>query len=329
MIWGRPCACPNQMRYDLISIASKIPLVGEVAGALLASGQTGKVLAAVDHADYLLTDTGDLFWLVGRESPMHPRCIQWPAPLPRLTVDSPFSIQGRSIQIEAGMKLDLSSSQVWKSSLLPVGKVIDIELLPSILIACIDNYLSIETPIGFGSFILPIFQQLKGQVSLSDFQPGTLVTMAAWSAVERIAQACMSHDLPGVLDQAETLVGLGEGLTPSGDDFLGGLFFARYLLAYAYPHLSYLVSFDLFDWVGAVQPRTNLISFVLLRDNAVGHALDPLNRFGLAFLTNGSMEDANSAVSDLIKVGHSSGWSLLAGFLVGMLLAFKSDLART
>jgi hypothetical protein len=329
MIWGRPCACPNQMRFDLISIAGKIPLVGEVAGTLLASGQTGKVLAAVDHADYLLTGSGDLFWLVSRESPMHPRCIQWPALLPRLAVDSPFSIQGRSIQIEAGMKLDLSGSQVWKSSLLPVGKVIDIELLPSILIAFIDNFLSMETPIGFGSFILPIFQKLKGQASLGDFQPGTMVTMAAWPAVERIAEACLSHDLPGVLDQAETLVGLGEGLTPSGDDFMGGLFFARFLLARSYPHLAYLESFDLFEWIGAVQPRTNLISFFLLRDNALGHALDPLNRFGLALLTNKSMENANSASSDLTKVGHSTGWSLLAGFLVGMLLAFKSDTART
>jgi hypothetical protein len=122
------------------------------------------------------------------------------------------------------------------------------------------------------------------------------------------------------------LIGLGEGLTPSGDDFLGGLLFARHLLSCSYPHLLYLELSNLTEWIDANQPRTNLISFVLLKDNAAGYALDPLNRLGIALLTNQTVENANFAASDLLSVGHSTGWSLLTGFLVGMLLTFTDYL---
>jgi len=84
---------------------------------------------------------------------------------------------------------------------------------------------------------------------------------------------------------------------------------------------------NLLEWVDTNQPQTNLISFVLLKDNAAGHALDPLNRFGIALLTRQPVESASSAASDLIKVGHSTGWSLLAGFMVGVLLAFTDWLS--
>jgi hypothetical protein len=86
--------------------------------------------------------------------------------------------------------------------------------------------------------------------------------------------------------------------------------------------LNYLEFKNLPEWINAIQSRTNLISFALLEDNITGHALEPLNRFGIALLTNQPLENASSAASDLIKVGHSTGWSLLTGFLVGMLLAF-------
>ena len=132
---------------------------------------------------------------------------------------------------------------------------------------------------------------------------------------------CLSvqHDLSEVIKQARSLIGLGEGLTPSGDDFMGGLFFARHLLSCLYPDLFYLKSNQLSDWVEAIKPRTNLISFILLKDNANGHALDPLNRFGMALLTEGSQEITFSASlrSDQSRSFHRleyadrfSGWNV-------------------
>jgi len=302
--------------------AGKVPIMGEAARGWLSQGQRGKVLAAVNHATYLLTEEGELVWLATTESPKHRRCIQWPAPLPRLTVGSTFTIRGHSIDLESGTNLDFRASHVWGTPALPVGDVIEIEQLPAILFAACELFLARETPVGYGTFIRPVLQIAKKQDPSTGIQPVNILAMTAWPIVARIARACLSHDFAGVLKQADALIGLGEGLTPSGDDFLGGLFFARYLLSCSYPHLFYLEFSNLSKCLDTYLPRTNLISFVLLKDNAVGHALDPLNRFGIALLTNQPVENASSAASDLITVGHSTGWSLLAGFLVGMLLAF-------
>lgn len=296
--------------------------MGAAARNWLLPGQCGKVLAAVSHTTYLLTDAGELAWLATPESPKHRRCIQWPAEFPRLTVDSLFTIRGHSINFGSGTELDLRASHVWESPAMPAGDVIQIGRLPDRMFAACELFLTRETPVGVGTFIRPVLQTAKNPDSDAGFRPENIPTMKAWPVVERIARACLGHDLSEVLKEAEALVGLGEGLTPSGDDFLGGLFFTRYLLASAYPNLAYLEIPDLAEWIEAIQPRTNLISFVLLKDNVSGHALEPLNRFGVAVLTNQPLETARKAASDLIQVGHSTGWSLLTGFLVGMLLAF-------
>jgi Protein of unknown function (DUF2877) len=301
--------------------SSNVPIMGEAARGWLSQGQSGKVLAAVDHATYLLTETGKLVWLATTGSPKHRRCILWPAPYPRLAVDSTFLIWDRAINLESGTKLDLSESQVWQIPALPVSSVVEIRNLPIILFSAYELVLSRETPVGLGAFIRPVLQIAKKQDFAIGFQPDSILNMKAWPMIERIAPACLAHDLPGTLNQAEALIGLGDGLTPSGDDFLGGLFFARHLLLCSYPQLDYLEFDDLPEWINTVQSRTNLISFALLKDNVTGYALEPLNRFGIALLTNQPVENACSAASDLIKVGHSTGWSLLTGFLVGMLLA--------
>jgi Protein of unknown function (DUF2877) len=314
------------MRFDVVPCALMVPIMGEAVRGFLSHGQRGKVLAAVTHATYLLTEKGELVWLAASESPLHRRCIRWPAPLPRLAVDSIFSVRGHSITLAGGAKIDLLPSQVWEPAALALSNVISIKELTGRLVALYALLHAREKPEDCGSFILPVLQMAYNQDSCAGFQPENILTRKMWPIVERIARACLSHNLPGVLKQADSLIGLGEGLTPSGDDFVGGLFFARYLLACSYPHLDYLQSSNLPEWIRAVQPRTNQISYALLKDNVAGHALDPLNRFGVALVTNLPVESASSAASELIKVGHSTGWSMLTGFLVGMLLAFPDQL---
>lgn len=297
-------------------------MMGAAARGCLLQGRRGKVLAVVTHAAYLLTEEGELMWLATTGNPMHRRCMQLPAPLPSLAVDSTFIIRDQSITLESGTSLDFRASRVWEDPALPPGGVIDIGQLPDTLFAVYKIFLAAETPVGYGTFVLPLLQIAKKPEFSIQLQSDNILTMTAWPVVERIARECLSHDLPGVFQEAEGLVGLGEGLTPAGDDFLGGLFFARHLLACSYLFLLYLEFSDLCEWIAACQPRTNLISYVLLKDNAGGHALEPLSRFGVALLTNQSEANIISAASELIKIGHSTGWSLLTGFLVGLLLAF-------
>lgn len=298
--------------------------MGEAASIWLTPGRGGKVLAAVNHATFLLTESGELIWLASAESPLHRRCIRWPVPLPNLAVETTFLVQGRSIDLASGTKLDLCNSEIWEAPVVPIQKVIEHDKLPDKLFDIVETLLSQESPSGFGEFIRLILQIARKQDVSTGFQTNNFLLATAWSMVETITKACLSHDLPVVLKQADALIGLGEGLTPSGDDFLGGLFFTCFLLSYSYPSIHFWEPDDLPGWVDAHRSYTNQISFALLRDNASGHALEPLNRFGLALLTNQPAENVTSVASDLIKVGHSTGWSLLAGFVTGMLLAYPN-----
>ena len=310
------------MRSDLDPIAGKTPLMGEAASACLTHGRGGKVLAVVNHAIYLLTEEGEVVWLASGESPLHRRCIRWPAPLPRLAVDTTFTVRDRSIDLASGIKMDLRTSEIWKSPAVPMQEVIELDILPDKLFAVFETFLSQEAPFGFGVFIRPVLQIARKKVINPSFQPGDVLTNSAWPVVERIARACIRRDPAEILKEVEALIGLGDGLTPAGDDFLGGLFFARFLLSCSYPYIHFWDPDDLPKWVDAHRSRTNQISFAFLRDNASGHALEPLNQFGIALLTNQVVEIVISAASDLVKVGHSTGWSLLAGFVTGMLPAF-------
>ena len=297
--------------------------MGKAARDMLTQGRGGKVLAVVNHATYLLTERGELIWLANGESPMHRRCILLPARLPTLTVGSAFRSGERWISLESGTKLDFRISEVWEAPAVPVQDVIELDILPNKLIAVVEAFLSQESPLGFGLFIRSILQIARKENVYPSFQSEDVLTKTAWPVAEKIARACLARNLLKVLKKAEPLVGLGEGLTPAGDDFLGGLLFARYLLISAFPYLIPMEIPNLHEWIDTGVHRTNLISFTLLRDNIAGHALEPLNRFGIALLTNQPAEKVILAASELIKVGHSTGWSLLAGFVTGMLLAFQ------
>src|SRR5439155_20612443 len=47
--------------------------------------------------------------------------------------------------------------------------------------------------------------------------------------VRALVSACTHDDARAAVDAARPLLGLGDGLTPSGDDFIGGVLFARRL----------------------------------------------------------------------------------------------------
>jgi hypothetical protein len=115
-------------------------------------------------------------------------------------------------------------------------------------------------------------------------------------------------------------VGLGQGLTPSGDDFLGGLLFAAHSLRTAYPE-----DFDwenepimgLIDWAHA---QTHPISHAILSDLALGHGPEPLHEVFTSLLKGQNLDHTMAGVTRLIKIGATSGWDILAGMLTGMLL---------
>lgn len=110
----------------------------------------------------------------------------------------------------------------------------------------------------------------------------------------------------GELEAAATmLAGLGPGLTPSGDDVIGGVLFARRVLAgpAEEPRLGAI----------AEAMRTNGIARAFLRWAARGQALSPVHDL-LRATTTGDLAAARAAGRALGTVGESSG----ADFALGL-----------
>ena len=116
-----------------------------------------------------------------------------------------------------------------------------------------------------------------------------------------------AEPIPVPTSAIDALIGLGPGLTPSGDDFLGGVLLAL-------------------QWLGALGPGgrlaaevlsraergTNEISRAHLAAAAGGEGLAPLHAILSVLCTPGApgMDECLTAID---AIGHTSGWDALAG----------------
>ena len=119
------------------------------------------------------------------------------------------------------------------------------------------------------------------------------------------------------------LVGRGDGLTPSGDDFIGGVMLALH----AAGRLG--LRDQIRDAVLAVATyRTNAISLAHLTCAAQGLAAEPVHNLIHAVMV-ADIGEITSIADDIDQLGHTSGWDIVAG--VACALAFVAggqDTAR-
>jgi Protein of unknown function (DUF2877) len=298
----------------------EIRMIGDAAFDLLSTVNGGKVLASVTGAIYLLCERDELLWLASQTSPLHRRCMQVSRPFPHLQVGESFHLRDGCLVTRTGRILDFAGAPVWEPPVLSIGKTIPVSHLGG-LVQSAYHRLAVQKKSGWGVLIPAILQIAGGQAEPEESGNGFFLPGNVWPAVRGILLAGLARNFDPILPYAAGLVGLGIGLTPSGDDFLGGLFFASTLLRCAYPNIPYLQAWNYADFILGCKTQTNLISFTLLNDHSQGHALEPLHLFANALLA-GRFDQALPFASELAAVGHSTGWDVLAGFLVGMSVTF-------
>jgi len=138
---------------------------------------------------------------------------------------------------------------------------------------------------GLGCLIIGAHNALSGHA-----QPG-LDALQRWLVGNAIA------------DEAEQVIGLGPGLTPSGDDYLGGMLVALRFAGRA------MQAEGLWRWLQPrLKERTSAISAAHLAAAAAGEAHEALHN-----LLNGGLD-----LDALDAVGHTSGWDALAGAMAAL-----------
>jgi len=287
----------------------------------LAPGQRGKVLAAFSNAIYLLADDSELFWIVSENAPMHRRALKISAPLSGPQAGSLFHVQDQRLMIDPGFAYDMEHALQWRAPSIDQNNTVDISDI-STRIQTLFSSLDLSQAKGFGNFIPDILRLAQKEPTHLQSESSDPILVFAHPVVLEMARACLENQPSRILQNINTLIGLGAGLTPSGDDFLGGLLFAINIFQAAYPDSNFInhaIPIEIYrSW-------THLISFTLLDDLASGHAVAPLHQIINGLLSKESLESIYPSVLQLTQVGHSTGWDMLTGLLAGLLIAFRSN----
>jgi hypothetical protein len=299
---------------------STLQQIGEAVRPLLNQKLHGKVLAVFSNATYLLSSQGELVWLASEKIPMHRRCLQCSGSLPGWAVDSPYHVRDQRLIIGSDSSLDFHQATTWQSPPLPYGCAVPFSDLFERLSGTVSILEAWLPARGFGQLIPGILGIAQTEHSPRLPQELAATPGFAWPTIEAIAKACLAHDFSMILEQASSLIGLGEGLTPSGDDFIGGLLFCLHSLHNLYPATAWFELNELTDFIQKNKSNTNLISFTMLKDHADGQSVAPLHQFINALLGFQPLDNIIQPASELIQIGHSTGWEMLAGVITGMLL---------
>ena len=264
--------------------------------ALVRCGGRLRPLPAFPDSPYRLAGD-EIVWLGGDNATWHPRRILLAKPIPA--------------RLSGELHLSVESADVWRpttlSGVTAVSNGASVPGAPGFTpaqgaAACVfigANINAIGTPAGFG--VLLAARPLRFPLDLA---LARLRALAA-SVAEDNAVAFESAALP--------LLGLGLGLTPSGDDFVGACLFARRLRGDFLSSPSWQDAATNLTRAAAV--RSNSISAALFGDLARGAAYAPLHELAAALC--GSDAALIAAVRALTAIGHSSGWDMLTGFMLG------------
>ncbi len=125
------------------------------------------------------------------------------------------------------------------------------------------------------------------------------------AAAELLFAGLASQDKDACRQGAAGLAGLGEGLTPAGDDFLVGVIYALWATGTAKKSIDILVQ--------VAGPRTTTLSAAWLRAAGRGEAVEAWHDL-LEAVSENDDSAVERALQGITAIGSSSGRDALAGF---------------
>jgi len=285
-----------------------------------------KVVSEIFHA-YLESGGGQVFYLADRRLGEGPLTlgVEFPADttLSDLGVSEGCHLEPDGVDLRLGCELVLRTAEIaiWEPE--PVGQTAPPDEILRRLDALINLMRPLVPPDGLAGMIPHAAGLANGE------PPGARSINASMNAVARLAMPRLCQLSEGLnrndqelLDQAVAgLVGLGPGLTPSGDDLLGGLLVALRAMPGTASHLRVDALAGCITRHAAV--NTTRISSAMLEQSAKGHGSASQHRLLHCLLEAESRSGPANAALDVIRNGHTSGWDALAGILLGVYLGLR------
>lgn len=249
--------------------------------ALEASGRVARPLAEFPDAPYF-SAAGEIIWIGSRLPARHPRAVLTAQPVAR----------GREATFGA------LPGCAWMRALPAAGDV-DAPAVRAAGRRLIGAARALGAPRGFGTLLFRRAPEFP-----LDFAVPRVFALATAYAVD---------DPEAVHAASRVLLGVGAGLTPSGDDLAGAALFGRMLVdrREAWREVGSILAH-------AARTASHAVSAALLADLVAGETFEPLHALAEA-LCDANDAGATEAAQALTALGHASGWDMLTGCLIGIL----------
>jgi hypothetical protein len=253
---------------------------GKARAALEASRGIARPLAAFPDAPYF-DAAGEIIWVGSRLPARHPRAVLTAQPV----------VRGREAIFGT------LPGEAWTRAL-PAPSRVEASTVRAACTRLVAAAGEIGAPRGLGML-------LAGRT------PAFPLDLAV-PRVRALATAYAADDPEAVYAASRALLGLGTGLTPSGDDLAGAALFGRMLVdrRAAWRAVGARVA-------AAARTASHSISAALLADLVGGESFEPLHALAES-LVAGDDAAAIEAARTLGELGHSSGWDMLTGLLTGI-----------
>jgi len=142
------------------------------------------------------------------------------------------------------------------------------------------------------------------------------VSRKAGESIRDLVNATRGYDLTNT-SSINSLIGLGSGLTPSGDDLLVGYLAGLWCSVRNKSERMQAVS-HLEKIIIALLPKTNNISRTYLYHAAHGQISSRLADLAEAICRGENSEHLNEIAEAAMRVGHTSGMDAVTGLLIGL-----------
>jgi hypothetical protein len=294
---------------------------GSYALKILKEGAVGEVHSTFERAFNVLI-SGELVGIARRDVPNGPFNIITdvePNDSMQSLVDKGerIKINGDSLSFDKELTISFNEAEIWRPRH-GVKKPIDIELVKRNL-SHVKEIAGWRNE-GFGQLVFHVENMISG----SQFNDGQLnqVSRSGLPNIKSLISAVRSEDLELVRQSAKNLVGLGPGLSPSGDDLLAG-----FMAGLRWTVNSFNGNVDRVDEINRtiahVAEGTTMLGKQLLTRAADGEVNEAVERLLEAILA-GQVEDVKTATKKVLAIGETSGVDSIVGILLGSLIGIES-----
>jgi hypothetical protein len=298
------------------------------------SGTQGKVLAVLSNAVYLRSNRGHIIGIVGQAAEDGPLALRVNESdtlirLLRGQDNLSFAYTQTFIELQGMARIALSHAQQWwaqvPASIRPISQRLQaVRVLLGMLEmnGCNGGACALASYLYGPHLSLPLPTEIP--ILKTNSTAGDLLLRRLAQRVTRFQAAACELETEAASKALVSLLGLGDGLTPSGDDIVAGVL-ASLVWQVRLGTVPLGFAQRLVEAIRKAAPhRTNQVSSRLLWYAADGLLYAPAMELGAALLA-GDVGSIIPPARRLLVIGHSSGAHITTGLIAGIVAGIEIE----